>query len=247
MEQPVVVQNQNRVGSIPEQLSPSSARCIRCLRSTENGVVTTATTRAPERLASSATIGAIPVPVPPPRPAVTNTRSAPPTIFVMTSLPASAQRRPVTGSPPAPSPRVMCLPTSSFCIALVWSRCCLSVLIATVTAPSTPMWVIRFIVLLPEPPHPQTRIRGSGGPYDSSSRSVSAVGILPSGIWSIADAGASTIHRTPVHPWHCCLLHEVRFSAFLTVEGYCRPTGAIIGGSPESEISGRSLDWYGRA
>jgi len=33
----------------------------------------------------------------------------------------------------------------------------------------------------------------------------------------------------------------VRFSAFLTVEGYDRPTGAIIEGSPESEISRRSL------
>ncbi|SVA92746.1 uncharacterized protein METZ01_LOCUS145600, partial [marine metagenome] len=135
---------------------------------------------------SSATIGAMPVPVPPPRPAVTKTRSAPPTILEMTSRPASAQRRPVMGSPPAPSPLVMCLPTSSFCCALVWSRCCLSVLMATVMAPSTPMCVIRFIVLLPEPPQPQTRIRGSGVPKDSSSWSMRAVGILPSGIWSIA-------------------------------------------------------------
>ena len=67
-----------------------------------------------------------------------NTRSAPVTIRLIISRPASAQRRPVDGSPPAPSPRVMCRPTSNFCRARVWSRCCLSVLMATVTAPSTP-------------------------------------------------------------------------------------------------------------
>ena len=158
--------------------SPSRARCILCRLSTVNGVVTTATTRAPALFASSATIGAIPVPVPPPRPAVTNTRSAPWTILPITSLPASAQRLPITGSPPAPSPLVMCLPTSSFCIALVRSRSCLSVFMATVIAPSTPMCVMRFMVLLPEPPQPQTRILGSGVPNDSRSISVSAVFIL---------------------------------------------------------------------
>ena len=227
--------------------NPSSARCILCLRSTEKGVVTMATTRAPERLASSETIGAMPVPVPPPRPAVTKTRSAPLTILAMTSRPASAQRLPVTGSPPAPRPLVMCLPISSFCIALVWSRCCLSVLIATVTAPSTPMWVIRFIVLLPEPPQPQTRMRGSGGPKDSSSRSVRAVGILPSGIWSIADAGASVIRLTPVHPRHRCLRSRSAFLGLLNFEGSEGVIEAIIQGSPESEIRRGSLHWHGRA
>ena len=158
--------------------SPSSASSIRLLLSTVNGVVTTATTRAPDLFASSATIGAIPVPVPPPSPAVTKTRSAPSTILVITSLPASAHLLPIAGSPPAPSPLVMCRPTRSFCIARVLSRCCLSVFIATVIAPSTPMCVILFIVLFPEPPHPHTSIRGSGGPKFSNSLSVSAVGIL---------------------------------------------------------------------
>ena len=155
--------------------SPSRARCMRIFRSTANGVVTIATTNAPTRFASAATTGAMPVPVPPPSPAVTKTRSAPLTICVMTLLPASAAFLPIRGSPPAPSPLVMCLPTRSFCWALVLSRCCLSVFIATVIAPSTPMCVILFIVLFPEPPQPQTSIRGSGGPNDSSCSSVSAV------------------------------------------------------------------------
>ena len=119
--------------------SPSKARFILILRSTENGVVTTATTNAPAFFASSATIGAMPVPVPPPRPAVTNTKSAPATILPITSLPASAHLLPIAGSPPAPRPLVMCLPTSNFCMARVLSRCCLSVFMATVMAPSTPI------------------------------------------------------------------------------------------------------------
>ena len=42
-----------------------------------NGLVTTATVRMPISLASCATTGAAPVPVPPPMPAVMNTMSAP--------------------------------------------------------------------------------------------------------------------------------------------------------------------------
>ena len=105
--------------SFSSNLSPSRALFILCFLSTSKGVVTIATTKAPARLASSATIGAIPVPVPPPNPAVTKTKSAPVTIFDITSRPASAHLLPIIGSPPAPSPRVMCLPTSNFCIALV--------------------------------------------------------------------------------------------------------------------------------
>ena len=65
------------------------------------------TTSAPAAFASSATIGQIPVPEPPPSPLAMNTKSAPETIRLIISRPASAQRRPVDGSPPAPSPRVM--------------------------------------------------------------------------------------------------------------------------------------------
>ena len=60
---------------------PSSALFILCLRSTWNGVVTIPTTSAPAFLASSATIGQIPVPEPPPSPLAMKTKSAPVTIL----------------------------------------------------------------------------------------------------------------------------------------------------------------------
>jgi len=56
--------------------SPSSATFFRRSPSKENGFVTTATVSAPNSLAISATIGAAPVPVPPPSPQVMNTISA---------------------------------------------------------------------------------------------------------------------------------------------------------------------------
>ena len=60
---------------------PFSACARRRLPSKENGLVTTPTVKAPISLATSATIGAAPVPVPPPMPAVTNTMSAPSKAF----------------------------------------------------------------------------------------------------------------------------------------------------------------------
>ena len=51
-------------------------RCA-CLPSIAKGLVTTATVRMPSSLATCATTGAAPVPVPPPMPAVMNTMSAP--------------------------------------------------------------------------------------------------------------------------------------------------------------------------
>jgi len=63
----------------------------------------------------------------------------------------------------------------------------------------------------------------------------------------IVVAGAPVIILPQMHPRHYCLLHEVRFSAFLTVEGLHRLLEAIIRGSPESEISRRALDSHNRA
>ena len=56
---------------------PSSAYCLRFLPSNRKGRVTTATVKIPMSLATSAIIGAAPVPVPPPMPAVIKTISAP--------------------------------------------------------------------------------------------------------------------------------------------------------------------------
>src|SRR5882762_2087631 len=59
---------------------PHSALSIRSLPSPRNGNVTTAIVRAPISFASRATYPQLPVPVPPPRPQVTNTMSDPWTI-----------------------------------------------------------------------------------------------------------------------------------------------------------------------
>mmetsp|Transcript_18119 Transcript_18119/g.24855 ORF Transcript_18119/g.24855 Transcript_18119/m.24855 type:complete len:230 (+) Transcript_18119:697-1386(+) len=63
----------------------SLACCIRLRPSKPKGFVTTPTVRAPACLAQSATIGAAPDPVPPPIPAVTNTKSASFTISEISS------------------------------------------------------------------------------------------------------------------------------------------------------------------
>jgi len=64
---------------------PASACFKRFLPSKVNGLVTTPTVRAPTSLAHSATIGAPPVPVPPPIPAVTKIISAPCNAFMISS------------------------------------------------------------------------------------------------------------------------------------------------------------------
>lgn len=57
------------------------------------------------------TIGAAPEPVPPPIPAVTNTKSLPATKRNISLRLSSAAFRPLSGTPPAPKPRVTSLPT----------------------------------------------------------------------------------------------------------------------------------------
>ena len=71
-----------------------------------NGRVTTPTVNAPNSLAIPATIGAAPVPVPPPIPEVTNTMSAPSSASSILSLVSSAALRPTSGLAPAPRPLV---------------------------------------------------------------------------------------------------------------------------------------------
>ena len=85
---------------------PSSACWRRFAPSKENGFVTTPMVSAPCSRATSATMGAAPVPVPPPRPAVTNTISAPRTASAIASRDSSAARWPRSGSAPAPRPFV---------------------------------------------------------------------------------------------------------------------------------------------
>jgi cell division protein FtsZ len=61
----------------PSSSMPCSAMRIRFSPSIPKGLVTTATVKIPSSLASDATTGAAPVPVPPPRPTVINSMSAP--------------------------------------------------------------------------------------------------------------------------------------------------------------------------
>ena len=71
-----------------------------------NGNVTTPITSAPFSLAILATMGAAPLPVPPPIPAVTNTRLQSPIAFSISVLEYSAALAPISGNPPAPRPLV---------------------------------------------------------------------------------------------------------------------------------------------
>ena len=85
---------------------PPIAFIIRVFASKRKGFVTTPTVRIPISLASLATTGAAPVPVPPPIPQVTNTISAPFNAAAISSLLSSAAFSPISGFAPAPSPFV---------------------------------------------------------------------------------------------------------------------------------------------
>mmetsp|Transcript_3431 Transcript_3431/g.5115 ORF Transcript_3431/g.5115 Transcript_3431/m.5115 type:complete len:205 (-) Transcript_3431:377-991(-) len=95
----------------------SSACFIRCLPSNPNGLVTTPTVRHPFALATSATTGAAPLPVPPPIPAVMNIMSLPFTIASISSLDSIAASYPTLGLPPAPNPFVNLRPIFSLSLA----------------------------------------------------------------------------------------------------------------------------------
>jgi len=113
---------------------------------------------APSSRADFATIGAAPVPVPPPRPTVIKTMSHPLTAFLISSSFSRAASSPIWGMDPAPRPRVLCLPMRILVSATVRERCWASVLIATRRAPWIPSSFIRVMVLEPLPPHPITAI-----------------------------------------------------------------------------------------
>ena len=137
---------------------PLSAFCILFFASNENGFVTTATVNIPSSLAICATIGAAPVPVPPPIPAVTNTISAPLSAFASSSLVSSAAFSPTSGSPPAPKHFVSFSPIWIFVGAFDNCNACLSVLAAINSTPVTFASTILFIALFPAPPTPITFI-----------------------------------------------------------------------------------------
>ena len=136
--------------------TPSRAWSIFLLPSNRKGMVTIPTVRISMSLAVLAMIGAAPVPVPPPIPAVMNAMRHPSfSIFLMSSMLSSAAARALAGRFPAPSPS---LPNCSFRSTGDSSSAWLSVLQTTnVTSwiPSLYMWLT---ALPPPPPTPITFI-----------------------------------------------------------------------------------------
>ena len=108
--------------------------------------------------AISATMGAPPVPVPPPSPAVMNTMSAPFKTSSISVRCSSAAREPTSGFEPAPSPRVVSRPMSSFTSASDIRRAWASVFIAMNSTPFNPDSIMRLTALTPPPPIPTTLI-----------------------------------------------------------------------------------------
>ncbi len=137
---------------------PFSACSIRRLPSNLNGFVTIPTVRTPKSRATSATIGAAPVPVPPPIPAVINTISAPFSCSAIFSRLSDAALEPISGFAPAPFPFVELSPIVTFSVAIERFRACWSVLIAIKSTPFTPDSIILSIALPPPPPTPTTFI-----------------------------------------------------------------------------------------
>ena len=85
---------------------PFSAFSILFGFSNWKGFVTIPTVKMPSSFAICAITGAAPVPVPPPIPAVMNTRSVPFKISVIDDLLSSAAFLPISGIAPAPRPPV---------------------------------------------------------------------------------------------------------------------------------------------
>src|SRR5271165_6397646 len=133
------------------------------LPSNLNGRVTTATVRMPFSLATCATTGAAPVPVPPPMPAVMKSMSAPPMDSTMRSRSSIAASRPISGRAPAPSPRVRLVPSCNCVRAVERLSACASVLAAMNSTPTTPLPIMCSIALPPQPPTPMTLITASCG------------------------------------------------------------------------------------
>ena len=103
-------------------------------------------------------IGAAPVPVPPPMPAVIKTRSAPSTAWAMSSLDSSAAFCPIAGLPPAPSPFVSFTPIWKRFFAWERRRAWASVLKDQNSTPVIWLAIMRFTALPPPPPTPITLI-----------------------------------------------------------------------------------------
>src|SRR6185437_2380757 len=155
---------------------PISAWRIRLRPSNRNGLVTMPMVRAPRSRAICEMMGAAPVPVPPPMPHVTNTRSAPCRPCRTSSRFSSMAWRPISGRAPAPRPRVSFLPICTFTSALLLSKACASVFTEMNSTPWRPSSTMRFSALPPPPPTPTTFIRAFCDTVSSSSKIMAPSG-----------------------------------------------------------------------
>src|SRR6266545_1833871 len=157
------------VSTTPRSMScPVSACTMRLRPSNTNGLVTTATVRMPRSLASEATTGAAPVPVPPPSPAVLNTMSAPSSSRVIWSGSSSTALRPISGFAPAPSPPVSFAPSCTRIGASEVRSAWLSVFATMRSTPVNFASTIRLTEFPPAPPRPITLILATGRVSSSS-------------------------------------------------------------------------------
>ena len=135
---------------------PSSALRMRGPPSNSKGLVTTPTVRMPISLATRAMMGAAPVPVPPPMPAVMKSILAPSMALRMSCSAISAASRPFWGRLPAPSP---VSPSWMVRCAVLRFSACASVLAQMNSTPVTLEWIMYSTALPPPPPTPMTLIR----------------------------------------------------------------------------------------
>ena len=135
---------------------PRSACSARRFPSKTKGFVTTPTVRISISLARLAMMGAAPPPVPPPRPAVRKTMSAPWSCCRILSVSSMAALRPFSGSAPTPRPLVSFSPIWSLHSTGEWRSAWTSVF---TTMNSTPVMLdvtMRLTALDPPPPTPIT-------------------------------------------------------------------------------------------
>ena len=156
----------NRVStSLEMRATPSRALSICLGISNLKGMVTMPTVRMPNFMASRAMMGAAPVPVPPPMPAVMKSMLVSvPRALTISSTCCSASSSPFSGRPPAPKPG----PSCTWCAMGESSSALESVLHTMKCTPSMPSRYILATALPPPPPTPMTLMlaasaAGAGG------------------------------------------------------------------------------------
>ena len=152
--------------------SPISAYRILFLPSKWKGRVTIAMQSDPISRAMPPMIGAAPVPVPPPIPAVTKTRSAPSIDDRISSALSDIACRPISGRAPAPRPRVSSFPIWTLRWAPDSFNAWASVLTAMNSTPSSSSSIMRLTALPPAPPTPTTFIFALRTPFSSNAKTM---------------------------------------------------------------------------